>query len=45
LSRPSTKADTADVCGVHVRIKTFGAKSVKATAAGIVASVEAEEAD
>jgi hypothetical protein len=45
LSRPSTRADTADACGVRVRIKTFGAKSVKATAAGIVASAEAADAD
>ncbi len=31
-------AGTADAYGAHVRTKTFGAKPVKVTAAGIVAS-------
>ena len=35
------RAGTADAYGAHVKTKTFEAKLVKATAAGIVASAEA----
>jgi len=36
------RAGIADVCGAHVRTKTFAVKPVKATAAGIVESAEAD---
>jgi hypothetical protein len=36
------RAGTADAYGAHVKTKTFEAKPVKATAAGIVASAEAD---
>jgi hypothetical protein len=39
------RAGTADACGEHVRIKTFGARSAKAIAAGIVVSAVAADAD
>ena len=36
------RAGIAGVCGVPVRTKTFAVKSVRAIAAGIVASAEAD---
>jgi hypothetical protein len=36
------RAGPAGACGAHVKTKTFEAKLVKATAAGIVARAEAD---